>query len=467
MDEQHDDTERRLSAALHAIGSEAQAPADLWARVEPRLDERADGRAWRGGRLRLAAMGAAAAVVLAVGGVGTAQLAAGMFSGNDEAAVTAGWELTSIQTDDDSAETLGARGARDPAGPAGPAGAAGAAGSAGAAADGSLEFKTSVEASEASFAAKPAPEESASDSVALVFDSERQVISRASLDVEVTDVSAAIARLRALIESVGGFIEEVSTSGGPNPESGYASVRVPSERFLDALDSIERLGKPLGQSLGQQDVTGEVIDLEARLRSELRTEESLLKLLDRAVSVSDVLTVERELSRVRANVERLQGQIDFISNSVALATINVRFFLPPNFTPTAPSASLWLEVEDVEGAVQRIRALVSEAGGTMGQVTVMTNPEGSRATLSSRVPVRAFDSFLASSTVGAVVLHRETRRAGLSQEAPDSDLFARVEMELQSPDGPDRWLTVGLPVGGALVLLIVAGAVVARRRRRV
>ena len=457
MGEQYNDTERRLSAALQAMGSEAPAPADLWARVEPRLDERAGGRAWWGGRLRLGAM-AAAAVVLAVGGVGTAQLADDLLSGDDGGLETAGRELVEL-SNPGWENTLADRGVR------GPAGAAGAPGAAGAAADGSLAFEDA--AAVAGPVPMPAPTSKAElDSAALVFDAERQVISQASLDVEVTDVSGAIARLRALIESFGGFIEQVSTSGGPNPESGYASVRVPSERFLDALDSIERLGKPLGQSLGQQDVTGEVIDLEARLRSELRTEESLLKLLDRAVSVSDVLTVERELSRVRANVERLQGQLDFISNSVALATINVRFYLPPNFTPTAPSASVWLEVEDVEGSVQRIRDLVSEAGGTMGQVTVMTSPEGSRATLSSRVPVRAFDSFLASATLGAVVLHRETRRAGLSEEAPDGDLFARVEMELQSPDGLDPWLTVGLPVGGALVLLIVAGIALALRRGR-
>ena len=459
MTERYDDTERRLSAALQAMASEAPAPAGLWARVASRLDELGTARSWWGGRLRLAAMGAAAAVVLVVGGVGTAQLAAGQFSGNDSEAVTVGGDFFSFQGADDSVAVLGPRGSRGLAGPAGADGQA----------DNSVAFDPGWTSTEqlASITETPIPAPAPQADAGLVVDSERQVISRASLDVEVTDVSAAITRLRALIESVGGFIEQVSTSGGPNPESGYASVRVPSERFLDALDSIERLGKPLGQSLGQQDVTGEVIDLEARLRSELRTEESLLKLLDRAVSVSDVLTVERELSRVRANVERLQGQIDFISKSVALATITVTFSLPPNFTATAPSASLWLEVGDVEGSVQRIRNLVSEAGGTMGQVTVLTSPEGSRATLSSRVPVRAFDSFLASATIGAVVLHRETRRAGLSQEAPDESLVARVEIEIQSPDGSNRWLTVGLPVGGALVLLIVAGAVLTRRRRRV
>ena len=136
---------------------------------------------------------------------------------------------------------------------------------------------------------------------------ERQIVSQASLTIEVRNVNAATIQLRGLVESTGGFIEHISTSGGPNPEFGSAVVRVPGERFVETLDRIEGLGRPLEQSLGQRDVTGQAIDLEARLRSERSAEQSLLKLLDRAASVTDVLTVERELARVRANVGALAG----------------------------------------------------------------------------------------------------------------------------------------------------------------
>ncbi len=479
MSERYDDTERRLSAALQAMASEAPAPAGLWARVASRLDELGTARAWWRGRWTLLAAGSAAAVVLAFGGVGIAQLATGMGSegqllsmgSNDQsdaanvrqelslrASSSAFWNLVDNDADREARESVTLQEARQaaepravptappraptetlspipaPSGPSGPAGMAGMPGA--------------------------APEYQ-------VVDGERQVISQASLDVEVSDVSGAVTQLRSLVESVGGFLEHVSTSGGPDPQRASAVVRVPSERFLNAMERIERLGKARGQSLGQQDVTGEVIDLEARLRSELRTEESLLELLDRAVSVSDVLTVERELSRVRASVERLQGQIEFISKSVALATIEVSFSLPPDTTPSAPTASLQIEVEDVEGAVRRIQDIVGNAGGTMGQVTVVLNPNGAEAFLSSRVPAPAFESVLASATVDSVVLHQEIRRAGLQQDTPDEDLVARVEMVLQSPQAASRWLTVGLPVGGALVLLLIAGvAVVAYRRGR-
>ena len=89
MDEQQDDVERRLSAALHRMGSEARAPEGLWARIEPRLEDRVMVRGGWGRRFGMAAMGVAAALVLAVGGVGTARVANDLLSesGDDGSAL--------------------------------------------------------------------------------------------------------------------------------------------------------------------------------------------------------------------------------------------------------------------------------------------------------------------------------------------------------------------------------------------
>ena len=84
MDEQQDDVERRLSAALHRMGSEARAPEGMWARIAPRLEDRVMVRAGWGRRLSMAAMGVAAALVLAVGGVGTARVASDLLSGSGD-----------------------------------------------------------------------------------------------------------------------------------------------------------------------------------------------------------------------------------------------------------------------------------------------------------------------------------------------------------------------------------------------
>ena len=476
MSEQDEKTERRLRTALHAAGSEAPAPADLWVRIKPRLEGSTTTSTWWQRRWASLAVGAAATVVLTVGATGIVLVAAGLTAGSGDGLLVAGDENSVsvvIRSDDsaglpdvdDGADTRLSRALEqeqsgaflaDPDPPTatpapqivwGPAGSPGPVGTRG-----------------------PAPSPSGDAQDFPVFSSERQVISQASLTVEVEDVGTAITELRAFVESVGGFIEHVSTTDGPQPGRGSATIRVPAEQFNHTIDRIEAFGEVLGQSLGQTDVTGDAIDLAAQLRSERSAEASLLKLLDRAVSVSDVLTVERELGRVRANVERLQGQLDFIERSVALATITVTFALPPDPTASAPSASLRIEVRDVERSVRRIRDLVDQAGGTMGQVvTVSTQQDGQEAFLSFLVPASAFDSVLTSLVGDGVVLHQEVRSDGrLPKDKPDKDAQARITTELQSPEEADPWRSIGIPVGGALVVLSLVGALTLafRARRR-
>ena len=476
MSEQNENTEHRIREALLAEAGDAPAPSDLWARVESRLERPAAPMTGWQRRLRMAAMGAAVAVVLAVGGAGTALISAGLSSGDGDPVTLAfsandgplsgtdGDTIVLSNPDRHARVKLSAGVFTDTPIPA-PAPGAAPAPTGTPAPQGALGL-SGWQMTDIGLETSPP-----SSGNPQGFAGERQIISRASLDVEVSDVSAATTQLRGLVESLGGFIEHVSTSGGPNPEYGSAVVRVPGDRFLGALDRIERLGKAVGQSLGQQDVTGEAIDLEARLKSERSTEQSLLKLLDRAVSVSDVLTVERELSRVRANVERLQGQLEFIQRSVALATITVSFMLPPGSTPVAPSASIQVEVGDVERPVSRIRDLVGGVGGTMGQVIIRTRQHSQEAFLSFLVPASAFDGVLTALAGEGVVLHREVQSDGrLRQDGQDDDLQGRVTVQLQTPDNSGLWRSIGGPAaGGLLVLISVAGALAlvfrARRRR--
>ena len=473
MSEQNENTEHRIREALLAEAGDAPAPSDLWARVEPRLERPATPSVGWQRRWSLVAAGTAAAVVLAVGGAGIALISTGLSSGNEDEAILAfsvnewsgtdGYSLTSSDPDRLARVEFSAGVFTDTPIPA-PAPAAAPAPTGTPAPQGALGL-SGWQMTDIGLETSPP-----SSGNPQGFAGERQIISRASLDVEVSDVSAATTQLRGLVESLGGFIEHVSTSGGPNPEYGSAVVRVPGDRFLGALDRIERLGKAVGQSLGQQDVTGEAIDLEARLKSEQSAEQSLLKLLDRAVSVSDVLTVERELSRVRANVERLQGQLEFIQRSVALATITVSFMLPPGSTPVAPSASLQVEAGDVERSVSRIRDLVGGVGGTMGQVIVRTRQHNQEAFLSFLVPASAFDGVLTALAGEGVVLHREVQSDGRLRQDEQDDLQGRVTLQLQTPDNSGLWRLIGVPAaGGLLVLISVAGALAlvfrARQRR--
>lgn len=473
MSERIENTEFRIREALLAEASEAPAPTDLWARVEPRLERFVAPLAGWQQRWRFAVAGAASAVVLAVGGAGAVLIVTGPNSGGEDSGSSA--EALRGGIDDESFYDIsGDEAAARLDDPDGNLVERGDMESLAAAEESGLPGEP-TQASEAQLAMESPqsslttgqPESRSLQGLA----GERQIISQASLDLEVSDVNVATTQLRGLAQSFGGFIEHISTSGGLNPEHGSAVVRVPGDRLLEALDAIERLGRAVGQTLGQHDVTGEVIDLEARLRSERSTEESLLKLLDRAESVSDVLTVERELNRVRANIEQLQGQLDFIQRSVSLATITVSFALPPGSTSVAPSASLQLEVEEVEPSVWLIQELVERAGGSMGRVLVTTRENSQEAFLSFSLPAAALDSTLNAVVGDGVVLHREVVSYGrLGQDERDDDLQANVTVQLQTNTDPPLWRSTGVLLAvGLLVLLGVAGTLVllfrVRRRR--
>ena len=99
-------------------------------------------------------------------------------------------------------------------------------------------------------------------------------------------MEAAIDQVRAIAEGLGGFVEQLSSSGEPSHERANITMRVPQENFLTTLERIEDPGKVRSRNLGTEDVSEQFIDLEARLKSSLREEVSLLSLLERAGAVS-------------------------------------------------------------------------------------------------------------------------------------------------------------------------------------
>ena len=214
---------------------------------------------------------------------------------------------------------------------------------------------------------------------------ERKIIFIASLSIEVEEVEAAVDRARAVAESLGGFVEHLSSSGGSETPRADLTIRIPQTGFSDALEHIESLGEVQFRNLGSEDVTEQFIDLGARLKSSLAEEKSLLALLERSNSVTEILTVERELARVRADVERAQGQLNFLERRVDLATIHVSLFLPGSGPFNPPVANFTIDASDVSEQVNRLKGYVAGLGGAIDQVYLSTYEGGERAEVTFRV----------------------------------------------------------------------------------
>jgi hypothetical protein len=116
-------------------------------------------------------------------------------------------------------------------------------------------------------------------------------------------------------------------------------IKVPASRFDDLTDGI---GRSAGRFLNvsAEDVSEEFVDLTARVANARRLEERLLELLGtRTGKLQDVLSVERELARVREEIERMEGRLRFLRARAQLSTLSVGLHEPPPLVTTRPGAN--------------------------------------------------------------------------------------------------------------------------------
>ncbi|MEA2032076.1 MAG: DUF4349 domain-containing protein [Euryarchaeota archaeon] len=164
-------------------------------------------------------------------------------------------------------------------------------------------------------------------------DTERKIIQRASLCIEVKDFQSSSEAVIGIVERSNGFISDSHMHvTGTGRKRGDIIIRVPTDTFLVVIAEIEHLGDVKSKSTSGEDVTEEYIDLTARLNNSERQEQRLLEILDMANNTKEVLEVEREIWRVRTEIERLTGRIKYLENRVELATISVSLYEPEPIT---------------------------------------------------------------------------------------------------------------------------------------
>ena len=169
---------------------------------------------------------------------------------------------------------------------------------------------------------------------------ERLEIFSAAISLEVEEVRMVTEQIAEIADGLDGVVAESSTSIINEREFGTITIRVPRNSFSQAIILIEDLGDLQDKQTRTDDVTEEYVDLNARLVNLDRQEERLQEILDLANDVRDVLDVENQLERVRGEIERLTGRINFLERSSAMSTISVSL-VEPRTTPL-PEIN-WLE----------------------------------------------------------------------------------------------------------------------------
>lgn len=168
----------------------------------------------------------------------------------------------------------------------------------------------------------------------------RALIRTGSVRLEVDDYETTRASLASMARNHGGFVAESSETqhrrGNDTWTTGRLVIRVPSESFGPAFDTVKASGEVQAAESQTTDVTDQLVDLNARL-SNLRVQrERLRTLYDEANDTEDVLRVGERLSEVQERIERLEAQKQSLQDRVAYSTITIeiREPTPPRDTPT-------------------------------------------------------------------------------------------------------------------------------------
>ena len=162
---------------------------------------------------------------------------------------------------------------------------------------------------------------------------DRIVIKNANLSIAVLDPVTALQSITSMAEGMGGFVVssnvyKTTTSKKVEVPVADITIRVPSEQLDSAMLQIKALVPDaktdvLSENISGQDVTSEYTDTESRLNNLKAAEQQLVKIMEKAEKTEDVMSVFRELTNVREQIEVLQGQLNYYKESARLSAISI------------------------------------------------------------------------------------------------------------------------------------------------
>jgi hypothetical protein len=166
---------------------------------------------------------------------------------------------------------------------------------------------------------------------------QRKIIFTANIQLVVDEFEGVSKAVSELAKKHGGFVARSNIIGSEGePRRGDWTLRIPSQNFETFVDGSKALGQVKSHSQDSQEVTAEYVDLEARLRN-LRVEETRLhKHLDENTrSLKDILEVEREIARVRGEIERIEGRLNVLKDLTSLSTVTLSVEEIKDYVPEA------------------------------------------------------------------------------------------------------------------------------------
>ncbi|MDD3660060.1 MAG: DUF4349 domain-containing protein [Lachnospiraceae bacterium] len=166
----------------------------------------------------------------------------------------------------------------------------------------------------------------------------RKLIKNVNMNVETQEFNAVLSTVRNKVSTLGGYIESMNIG-----ENGYSTTdttryanvtaRIPADQMDGFVENVETISNMISKSETVQDVTLQYVDIESHKKMLLAEQDSLLRLLEKAETIEDIITIESRLSEVRYQIESMESQLRTYDNQIDYSTVYLYITEVERLTP--------------------------------------------------------------------------------------------------------------------------------------
>jgi len=192
--------------------------------------------------------------------------------------------------------------------------------------------------------------------------SDRIVIQDTGLSLQVKDVTKTINEIEESTKSFGGFLISSHLSKPEGAASGNISVRVPEDKRKEAMTAYKNMAvKVVSESVNGRDVTDQYTDLEAQLEVLNKTKIKYEEILQKAEKVTDLMSVQQQLTNLQSQIDNLKGQQKYFEQSAKLSKITIYLSTDELALPYAPTNE-WRPTVIFKEAVRSLVGVIRSIG---------------------------------------------------------------------------------------------------------
>lgn len=176
-----------------------------------------------------------------------------------------------------------------------------------------------------------------------MVETSRKLIKTVHMNVETENFDELVQMLNQKVNTLGGYIEEFSSSGVENYRYSSITARIPKANLDAFLETVEGASNITYRQESVEDVTLSYVDLESHKKMLLKEQERLLELLDEAITIEDIITIESRLTDVQYQIESMESQLRTYDNQIDYSTVYLEVEEVVRYTPQEPKGT-WEQI---------------------------------------------------------------------------------------------------------------------------